>query len=146
MLILIISLCLILLILVIISLFGGPKPVSQIPEPTNRLTETEIQYKEAPPQHFSQPTSQKTGILVVTASVEDLRVMIDPTEEEVPASVIPIPVNVPPFKLNNIPIGQHVLTAFRRGYEEVYREFTIEENSITRIHLEMIPLEIIDSY
>lgn len=121
-------------------------PVIQYsPSPTTfvsskSLTPEENSYPEVSPQRFFSEDSNQSGVLVVTTNPSEARVMIDSEEEEVSTETT-LPVNITPFKISNIPVGQHNLTLFTQGYNFSVVQFKIEANKITRLDITLTPQE-----
>lgn len=113
------------------------------------LTDEEDRFPEATPQPFRHQEESATGTLIVTSNPEDAIVFLD--IEDHPDSEDPIPPeqewpqNTTPFKVENMPVGEHVLKAFKIPTHDMDLEtFIIRENEITRVHIELVPLETSD--
>lgn len=123
--------------------------IASDPTPTanpTQLTTQEGKLPQATPQPFRhQDETQKTGTLVVTANVDNVKVLLDATEHPDPEDPIPQgqiwPQNTTPFSVEEIPVGQHFLFAANAPlYDTQVVEFEIKENQITRVNIEMVPL------
>jgi hypothetical protein len=106
----------------------------------DKLNATEQKYPEAPAQPFLS-NDPDTGTLIVTSKIKDIRIMIDAPEEEVATASAELPINVNPFKISSIPVGDHNVFAFKEGYELYEKDFIVEKNKITRLEINLIPLE-----
>ncbi len=104
------------------------------------LTEDETRLPEAKPQHLTI-SSGKTGTLVVTANLTGGYVFIDQPMEAYPEGApvagqpAPMPPQYPPFRVTNVPVGQHKLIGIREGSTRQDIDFEIKENEITRIQI-----------
>ncbi|MDO8498595.1 MAG: PEGA domain-containing protein [bacterium] len=148
------------LALIVVSslfLFSSPKTIKQkiVPSPSpqsvsqsqyySQLTPEEKRYPEAPPQiSFSTGQNSETGLLLITSNPEGARVIIDVPENETngtgSAPISPVPIKTTPFKVSQIPAGEHNLTAHKQGYIYNSINFKIEANKINRVHFELQPL------
>lgn len=104
--------------------------------PANSFSREEENYSIAPPQDYVS-TSTGMGLLVVTSAPEGARVVIDPPEEEASESSKNSITNTTPFRVNSIPTGEHLLTAFVKDYELYTETFTVEEGKVTRLNIKM---------
>ena len=127
----------VLLIVSLVSFITKPAQGPAIPS----LTTQERQYTEAPRQPFPTAENQQYGTLIVTSTVEQTRVLIDVSEDEV-ESVVPqqnvIPAtSITPFRIAQIPVGEHILTASKPGYYLTTIPFEIKTNEVTRIAISL---------
>ena len=111
------------------------------PTPVSAITERERAYPEATTQPFYSDNTGKTGTLIVTANIPEARVMIDSGEEDTVQRSITYPVQITPFKIINMPTGQHSLTAAKRGYILEVVTFSLAPNEVKRIHLVLKPIQ-----
>lgn len=141
---LVIALLLAIVILGSVLLIPAKKPPQKQPilqiEPST-LTPQERIYREAAPQPFPSPAATQSSTLIVTSNPDGVRVMIDPPEEEASGTSTEIPVNITPFKITTIPVGEHTLTAFKKGYNLYSTKFTISADKVTRLDIDLKPLE-----
>lgn len=117
------------------------RPESPQEEPKT-LTVDEIRLPEEKPQHLVT-NSVKTGTLVVTANDDAGYVFIDQPievfhegvpEEPAAGETQSIPLS-PPFRIENISVGQHTLIAIRQGSLRQDINFAIKENEVTRMEI-----------
>lgn len=123
-----------------------PAPVIQYsPSPTSfpssqPLTPEEKNYPEAYQQRFFSEDENQLGALIVISNPSEARAMIDLAEEEA-SSDSTLPVNITPFKVSNMPVGQHNLMLFKTGYNFSTTQFNIEANKVTRLYINLVPQE-----
>lgn len=110
------------------------------------LTQEEASFPEATPQPFRHQEENATGTLIVTSDPDGATVILD--AESHPGPEDPIspdgiwPQNKTPFIVEKMPIGEHVLRAFKLpDYDMDLETFSIKENEVTRVHIELIPLQ-----
>jgi hypothetical protein len=103
------------------------------------LTASELKYPPASSQQFPGRNITKTGILVVTTSVDGTKVIIDsPSSDEESTQ----PINIAPFSIQKIPIGDYSITVLKKNYFEKQYIIRIEENKVTRLSVELEPIQI----
>lgn len=108
------------------------------PTPPPFLTLDEISYPEATPQpYYSSASTSAVGTLIVTSVQEDVRVMIDDGEEEADQTPTKYPIHITPFRVEDIPVGEHTLRAAKYGYIFQTIPFRIDPNTITRIEVNL---------
>jgi hypothetical protein len=137
------------IIFVVLSLLFGQSgttrvPENQIPTPTlfpDKLTEDEEALPTAVPQVYFNDIATKRGTLVIMTDISNVNVLIDSGEGEAPINEIENPFQTPPFVVPSLPIGQHTLIAGKEGYIFEEMNFEIFENQVTRVELNLIPLE-----
>ena len=107
---------------------------------TQSLTEEEVKYTEATPQAFPQATNpSRTGTLIVASDPPNINVVLEEKfGEEV--SEYRLPYNASPFKASDVPVGNYIISAAADGYEYTGESFIIEENKITRVFIQLMPL------
>jgi hypothetical protein len=115
----------------------GTRPSPTPPQPLHPREEA---YNEAKPQEFYSEGSNKTGTLVVTATTPEVRVMIDDGEAEGPVGSKPYPIQITPFRVTDVPVGEHLLRAAKPGYIMTEIPFTVSEDGITRIQITLRPI------
>lgn len=118
-----------LVVLIIVSIFQrsvSPQSVS--------LTNLEQQYPTAKPQSYPG-TSNTTGTLVVTSAIFNPTVTIDEDEDKDPNFFAPS--NIPPFVVNGISVGKHVIRAQKDGYINRTITVNVQPYQITRVHIAM---------
>lgn len=103
------------------------------------LTETEEQFLQATPQVFPETDTNKTGTLVIISDPRDTNVVLEAfTESETEGTQIPY--NTAPFKFSSMPVGRYSVSAAKDGYEWTTFQFSIEENKVTRIKIQLDPI------
>lgn len=121
-------------------------PITPFPSPTTveLLTQRERKYPEAITQPFYSDNSGRTGTLIVTSPLSDVRIKIDSGDEEVPVSPVSYPRQRPPFKISNMPSGKHLLQAVMPGY--VMQNITVEikPNQTTRVTINLQPIRTVE--
>lgn len=111
----------------------------------SQLKNEELDYPVAPPQDYKNP-SIKIGGAVITSNPTGARVMIDPAEEEVSVGSNNSLVNVTPFRVNAIPEGTHVITAFLNGYELYEGSLEVKAGEVVRFEIVLIETVTIDDF
>jgi hypothetical protein len=120
--------------------------VTTIPTPTpiNVITTREQSFREATTQPFYSDNTKRTGTLIVTSSLSEVRVMIDDGEHEATTKESNYPIQLTPFKITDIPTGEHMIRAAKPGY--IFKEisFFIKPGEVTRVELTLTPIRSVD--
>jgi hypothetical protein len=115
------------------------------PNTDTALTPPEKAYPQATPQPFRHQEEKDVGTLVVTSNIPDVTVLLEAEEHPSPEDPIPRgqkwPHNTTPFRVERIPVGEHVLFAIKPpSYDMATIVFEIMKDKVTRVHIELIPL------
>ena len=110
-------------------------------QPIDKFNYNETNYKEAYPQQFSTLENDQNGSLIIDSLPQGVRVLIDSPEQEATQDGVLNPVNITPFKISKIPVGDHNLSAFLKGFNLTDQPFIIKQGQVTRIMLQLTPQE-----
>lgn len=160
---LIIAAVVLIVFLFLTTLLLLPRPETQNPDdlPAPTPVEVDVSVNDRPltaeERNFPQPTPQPyrnedlpgRGTLVLTSDIEGVVVLLEaigihPEEDDPIARDEKWPENPLPLTVYDIPEGRHFLTALAPGkpYDMTEYEFEIKDGEITRINIELKPLNI----
>lgn len=113
------------------------------------LTAEERNYPQPTPQPYRNEDAPGRGTLVLTSDIEGVVVLLEaigihPEEDDPIGRGEKWPENTLPLTVYDIPEGTHFLTAVAPGkpYDMTEYEFEIKSGEITRINIELRPLNI----
>lgn len=125
----------VLLISLFVSLYFRRETVENPPE--GRISK-ETKYRNNLPQEFP-PSKEGFGTLIVTSVPDNIKVILDPPESEAPNTAEYLPVNLTPFRVEQIPVGKHSLFASNEGFEFKEEVFEVKANNVTRVEVKLLP-------